>query len=148
MTSPSPPFILLAVEVDGPPRKWVSKLLSKRPALTEAVSKCNRAAMAGQLRALVPRRAAVSSLPTKREWRVSPPGFGTHEPVRGASLQEKQGRAKRRNEMQRIKKSLLHRIIYKLLTDARRRSHAEGSPAHAGNTKLIMKSHNTMRSQP
>ena len=87
------------MEVDGPPRKWVSKLLMERLALTEAVSKCNRAAIAGKLRALVPRRAEVSSLPTKRERRVSPPSFGTHEPVRGASLQEKQGRAKRRNDM-------------------------------------------------
>src|SRR6266849_8542875 len=99
VTSPEHPSILLAVEVDGPLRKWVRKLLIERPALTEAVSKCNRAAIAGQLRALVPRREEVSPLPTKREWRVSPLGFGTHEPVRGASLQEKQGRAKRRNDM-------------------------------------------------
>jgi hypothetical protein len=71
----------------------------ERPALTEAVSKCNRAAIAGQWRALVPRRAEVSSLPTKREWPVSTPGLGTHEPVRGAFLQETQARAKRRNDM-------------------------------------------------
>jgi len=77
----------------------VSKLLRERPALTEAVIKCNRAAIAGQLRALVPGRGEGLSLPTKREWRVSPPGLGTHEPVRGASLPEKQGRAKRRNDM-------------------------------------------------
>jgi len=49
---------------------------------------------------------------------------------------------------QKEETAMMNRIIYKLLTDARRRSHAEGSPAHAGNTKPIMKSHNTMRSQP
>jgi hypothetical protein len=77
-------------------RKWVRKLLMEMPALTEAVMNCNRVAIAGQLRALVPRRGEVSSLPTKREWRVSTPDFRTHDSVRGASLQ---GRAKRRNDM-------------------------------------------------